>query len=211
MDSTVPLLPDGPTSDRVVYANQMAQVRNRIAEVRWLLQMIAQLGTDHVSLQEAIFVQFRKITELIAFASLVAHKDAYAAAHANFRRHWRAKEMLAAVEKLNPNFYPQAMLEPVANGPNAWHVPGFRSDGLKRDEFELIYDRSSELLHATNPYSEKDATVQIVHSVGEWANRFERLLEWHSVQLLDGTRWIAHVPREGKVHLYPLAPAPADG
>src|ERR1035437_3686805 len=61
---------------------------------------------DEVFDIELIFVQFRKVLELIAFSSLTANKDKYSVAYANFGVHWKAKSMLQAVGKLNPNFYP---------------------------------------------------------------------------------------------------------
>ena len=49
--------------------------------------------------------------EGIAFASLSANKDKYSEIHANFSKHWRAKDMLAVMDTVNPGFYPQPIVE----------------------------------------------------------------------------------------------------
>jgi hypothetical protein len=59
-----------------------------------------------------------------------------------------------------------------------------------------------------NPFSLKDPTTDIGYSVDEWVARIERLLRWHSVQLLDATMWTANVPEQGDVRLFPMAQAP---
>src|SRR5690349_16787754 len=115
-------------SDNVVYANCMEKVRQRVNAVRWLVMTARALQVDHFLITEGVFVQFRKILELIAFASLSAHRELYSQAYANYHMHWRAKDMLNAVEKLNPNFYPVALMPPVKTGDNSWHFPGYVQD-----------------------------------------------------------------------------------
>lgn len=58
---------------------------------------------------ELVFLQFRKILEQIAFASLVANKDAYSAARKNFATDWRAPKILKYLEAVNPHFYPEPL------------------------------------------------------------------------------------------------------
>jgi hypothetical protein len=79
---------------------------------------------------------------------------------------------------------------------------------MTRAEFEQLYDSCAEILHMRNPFSPKDPVTQIGYSVDEWVARIERLLTWHSVQLLDGSRWMAHVPPEGDVRVLPMVPMP---
>jgi len=75
-------------------------------------------------------------------------------------------------------------------------------------EFEQLYDVCGEILHMRNPFSTKDPTTNIGYSVDEWVARIERLLAWHSVQLLDGQRWVCHIPAEGPVHVTTGTPLP---
>ena len=206
MDSTVPQLPDDPTSDRVTYCNCMDKVRQRLAAIKWLVATSKHFKSEHFILTESVFVQFRKILELIAFASLAAHKDEYSKAHRNFQNHWKAKSMLEAVGEINRDFYPVAIQSPVKTGPNSWHVPGYVDDALTKDDFELLYDSCGEILHMRNPFSTKDPVTNIRYSVDQWVAKIERLVTWHYVQLLDGSRWTANVPIDGDVRLFPMAP-----
>ncbi|MGH9346486.1 MAG: hypothetical protein ACRD26_04385 [Vicinamibacterales bacterium] len=186
----------------------MDKVRQRINAVRWLVMTARAFQADHFLITEGVFVQFRKTLELIAFASLSAHRDQYSQAYANYHLHWKAKDMLKAVEKLNPNFYPVPLLPPVKTGPNSWHFPGQVEDALTREDFEKLYDTCGEILHMRNPFSSKDPTTDIGYSVDEWVARIQRLLAWHSVELLDGQRWICSIPAEGAVHVTTGTPRP---
>jgi hypothetical protein len=137
---------------------------------------------------------------------LTAHREHYAAAHKNFHVHWKAKDMLAEVQKLNPQYFPTALLDPVSTGPKSWHFPGYRKDALTREEFCQLYDTCGDILHKRNPFSQKPETTDIGFSVDEWVARIIRLLTWHAVQLLDGGRWMVSVPVDGPVRVFPAIP-----
>jgi len=119
-----------PRADNVVYANCMEKVRQRVSTIHWLVATARSFRTEHFLITESVFVQFRKTLELIAFASLSAHRKQYSEAYANFQLHWRAKDMLKAVKALNPDFYPIPLLPPVKTGENSWHFPGYVQDAL---------------------------------------------------------------------------------
>ncbi len=173
-----------PLADNVVYANCMAKVRQRIAALRWLVATARSFQTDHFLITEGVFVQFRKTLELITFASLSAHRRQYSEAYANYQLHWRAKDMLKAVKTLNAEFYPIPL---------------------------QLYDVCGDILHMRNPFSTRDPTTNIGYSVDEWVARIERLLAWHSVQLLDGQRWLCQIPDEGPVDVSRGTPLPEGG
>src|ERR1700731_738919 len=76
----------------------------------------AELGNASTGFEaidkELVFLQLRKILELLAFASLTANREKYAAAHKKFATFWRAKDMLQDLEKVNPDFYPRPVQPP---------------------------------------------------------------------------------------------------
>ena len=100
------------TEDTKVYVKCMEKVKQQITWVRWLNSAKPPLGGDAQLTAELSFVQFRKILELIAFASLTSNKDAYARAYKNFDEHWKAEQILKCVGKLNPHFYPTPLEPP---------------------------------------------------------------------------------------------------
>lgn len=188
------------------YCDCMARLRHRINIVQKIMSGGIQIGhADQIA--ELIFVQFRKMLEEIAFASLSANKEKYAEAHANFSKHWRAQDMLAVMDAVNPNFYRVPLPAPVEAGLGRKHFGEPLTDGfVTRDDFVFLYKCSSEALHTHNPYREGDPTINIKYTVQQWVARFQRLLSWHGATLLNGDRWIVNIPCEGSVHVYPATP-----
>jgi len=193
-------------TDVQIYSDCMARIRHRVNVVQTVMSGGIKLGQADLT-AELIFVQFRKALEEIAFASLSANKEKYSEVHANFSKHWRAKDMLAVMDTVNPNFYPVPLPAPIETAPGH-HYFGepLTDDFLTRDEFVFLYKCSSEALHTRNPYREGDPTINIRYTVQEWVGRFRRLLSWHSATLLNGDRWIVNIPCDGPVHVYPATP-----
>lgn len=188
-------------TDVKIYCDCMARLRHRINIVQTVMSGGIRIGhADQTA--ELIFVQFRKTLEEIAFASLSANRGKYAEVHANFSKHWRAKDMLAVMDTVNPNFYPVPLPAPVETGPGLKHFGEPLTDGfVTRDDFVFLYKCSSEALHTRNPYREGDHTINIKYTVQEWVGRIQRLLSWHCATLLNGGRWIVNIPCEGSVHV----------
>jgi hypothetical protein len=181
-------------------------------EIRDRLGLVAAVGEHRVSTSiqifdiELVFLQLRKCLELIAFASLIANKDKYSAAHASFASHWRAKAMLDCIEKVNPDFYPIALEIPKVLDNGVKHCDRIPDGFLTKTEFELLYDKSSEILHSRNPFTTKDPVVQLRYSTKEWVSRIQRLLALHVTHLVDGTVWIIQIPNEGQVKGFTAEP-----
>lgn len=92
-------------SEIETYVRSMAEVRQRLGVVRAGLG--GQIGTGHEAFNaELVFVQLRKVLELIAFGSLCANRAKYSDMHCNFAQHWNTKRLLADLERVNPHFYP---------------------------------------------------------------------------------------------------------
>jgi hypothetical protein len=192
-------------TDPQVYCDSMVRIRHRINVVQTIMSGGAKIGHGDQT-AELIFVQFRKTLEEIAFATLPANKEKYAEVHANFSKHWRAKDMLVVMDKVNPNFYPVPLQAPIEIAPGQKHFEPLTDGFVTRDDFVLLYDCSSEALHTRNPYKEGDPTINIKYTVQEWIARFQRLLSWHYATLLNGDVWVVNIPCEGDVHVYPATP-----
>ena len=188
-------------------------------EIKDRLSLVDEVGAHRISTSvqifdvELVFLQVRKCLELIAFASLIANKDKYSAAFANFASHWKAKQMLECIEKLNPDFYP-VPVEPPKVLDNGVKRLDLVPDGfLKRAEFVTLYDKSSEILHSRNPFTVKDPVVKLGYSTKEWVTRINCLLKLHVTHLVDGSVWVIEIPTDGPVRGYngePRAIAAAD-
>jgi len=169
--------------DAVTYCNCMSQIRQRLALVQDVLQRKVTTGFE-VFDTELVFLQLRKTLELIAFSSLAANKEKYSSVHRAFSTHWKAKNMLEAIGKLNPNFYPLPLLPP-RRLPNGVKEFTPLADGfLTKADFEILYDKCSEVLHQRNPFSTSDPVIQLGYSVSEWIARIQLLLALHTIELV---------------------------
>ena len=195
--------------DTAIYVTCMEKVRERINIIQTIQRGNITTGIEYLN-SELIFVQFRKVLELIAFASLTANREKYTEAYADFQRDGRAKKILAKIEKLNPDFYPVPLGEPTpdASGhPNVFHFnrPA-PHEALTRSEFETLFDLSSEILHMRSPFSTKDSATNIIYPVERWVLKIQKLLTVHMMHLVDTSmKWIVRIPREGPVLLVPGA------
>ena len=195
-------------SDIQIYCDCMAQIRDRINVVQTIMSSVIHIGLPgkpHLQDQtaELIFVQFRKVLEGIAFATLSANKEKYSEVHANFSKHWRAKDMLKVLDGVNPNFFPVPRGAPITVSPGNHHFGEPLAHGfLTRADFEFLYKCSSEALHTHNPYREGDQTIYTKYTVSQWVDRVQKLLSWHDTELLNGDRWVVNIPGDGPVQAW---------
>jgi hypothetical protein len=186
------------------YLKCMWEVRDRINLISSVVARQVTVGREDFA-AELIFLQFRKVLELIAFASLTANRAKYSAAHARFAEHWRAKDMLKELAKINPDFYPMPLGSPVLQN-GVKHCPAVTDGFLTKDDFAVLYGHAGDILHARNPFTIKPLTVNIGYSVPQWVSRIQTLLGLHVMHLVDGKKWIVEVPGEGQIHVFPAEP-----
>jgi hypothetical protein len=192
--------------DTKLYLKCMWEARDRISLISSVVARQITIGRDDFA-AELIFLQFRKVLELIAFASLTANRVKYSAAHARFAEHWRAKDMLKELAKVNPDFYPMPLKPPVLQEDGIKHFPAVTEGFLTKDDFEVLYGHAGDILHARNPFTSKSLTVNIGYTVPQWVSRIQTLLRWHVMHLVDGKKWIVEVPvGEGQIHVIPAQP-----
>jgi hypothetical protein len=77
---------------------------------------------------------------------------------------------------------------------------------LTKEDFEFLYDKSSEVLHERNPFSANDPIIDIRCSASQWAARIQRLVSFHNVDLVDGSKWLVQISGDGPVKLWPASP-----
>lgn len=169
------------------YANCMEEIKNR---TRALIQFWqSDIGQIPIMVAvESMCLQIRMILELIALASLVANKTEYEKHRKNFRRDWKAKAILETLDKTNPEFYPYPikLVTDRKTGRKNKMMP-VKSGYLSRKDFEDLYDQCGSLLHATNPFSSgrEEKITSFANNIAEWANKIQKLLHYHHVQLID--------------------------
>ena len=135
---------------------------------------------------ETIGLQTRKILELIAKASLVAHRSTWEEASLLFSGDWNANKVLHHLEKVNPWFYPQPVRESQVHGTGpvraTWEeVPTDKY--FTKDKFIKAYDAIGKMMHARAPNEQLDYR-EFLEKAHQWYSQIHRLLEMHTIQLL---------------------------
>jgi hypothetical protein len=165
------------------YCNCLQSAKKRLALVDAVTS--GRLRIDHEAVDsEFACLQLRRALELIAFASVAAHKDIYSQAHADFATHWNAKKLLQKLEKLHPDFYPKPVRITEPDSPGPKRLIEIESDYLSKDDFVFLYNTCSEALHEWNPYRSDPRVVHFGHPVSEWVVRTRRLLEMHWISFV---------------------------
>lgn len=188
------------STDAQMYCNCMLEVRERISLV---LRVFDGFTTEHPAFDaEFCFLQLRKVLETIAFASLIANREQYCAEYENFASHWNAPRMLAALEKINPEFYPVPVNEPELKD-GIKHLSLATEAFLTKEDFVILYDKCGKILHAKNPFSTDGPRIPMVYSPKQWVSRIQVLLRLHFTRLINGDVWVIQVPATGDIKAYP--------
>lgn len=188
-----------------VYINCMEEVRDRVNLVNSVGDGRITTGRKEFDI-ELVFVQLRKVLELIAFASLTANKEKYSAAHAKFATHWKAKLMLQELEKINPDFYPMPIGQPQLQPNGVKHCPAITDGFLTKEDFAFLYDTTGDVLHVRNPFGAHDPQLNIRYSVKQWVSRIQVLLGLHIIHLVDDKKWIVQIPDNGTIRVWTAEP-----
>ena len=139
-------------TERTIYCNCMDEVRGRLQLVRSVGAKAFTTGRMEFD-QDVVFLQLRKVLELIGFASLVANKEKYEAEYKQFATQWRARRLIEDLEKIHPNFYPMPIAAPEKLEDGVKRISYVTDGFMTKDEFPLLYDNCAAMLHMRNPYS----------------------------------------------------------
>jgi hypothetical protein len=175
------------------YERSLHEMRKRIDVIR--THLLGQKSSGYLITEvEFLALQFRKVIELIAFSSLILNKDEYARFRASlnidYRTDWNAKRVLAALEKINPYFYPEPSRQIEKSNKDGKQVVSLEkitSGYLTKDEAVHVYNECSNVLHIWNPYTQnKDVDTKVVYNqFTDWGNKLVTLLSHHTIVLAN--------------------------
>jgi hypothetical protein len=153
---------------------------------------------------ECVYLQFRKVLELIALASLVANHDEYVKQQTKFAQHWHAGRILDDLAQVNPQFYPVPGVQVIdkATG-KVREVKPLQAGYLTKADFIALYEMCGGILHAQNPYGQPKDINAYESQMPEWRDKIIALLNHHQIQLIDSKLqlWvIMHSKDDGRVH-----------
>jgi len=192
------------TSSISKYASLMKEIKLRINVVDHL-----SFGSGNAlfvpTTVECIYLQLRKVLELVAFGSLIANKNLYSQVHGDFAKHWNARLLVRDLHRVNPNYYPRAIHEVVHEDPAKGTNFVDRQDSLSELEFVQLYERCGRFLHADNPFGSKADWEQYRKEIVQWRQKLLNLLSSHTIRLVDEARfYLVHMKETGdeEVHWY---------
>ena len=166
----------------------MLEVKHRTKVIVSLLSGHTNLGYLPVNV-EAVYLQFRKMLELIAFGSLIANREMYARARKKYASDWNAKKVLELAETLNPKFYPTPINQVKVEGQE--YIADFQDvvEGfLTRKDFAELYDICGGVLHSENPYGNTKKYDLLWQNASAWFSKIRNLLNSHTVHLVGEKR-----------------------
>jgi len=197
--------------DIVKYCDVMEEIKLRMNVVDFYLSGKGSLYEPPMI--ETVGLQFRKILELVAFASLVANQAEYSTAYTDFAKHWNAGDLIKNLERINSNFYPRPIVEVLPKAPSEIRRTEARPmDYLDKKKFVEIYGRCGVLMHAANPYGSSIDYGFFKQEIPKWRDQLINLLNCHEIRLVGELGYyIIHMHELGddKVHFYRFQPGGA--
>ena len=193
-----------PEMDR--YCNVMEDVKGRIVAID-LIGTPAGQAVPVVVRIESIYLQYRKILELFAFASLLTVPEKYAQVYEAYSKQRDAAQLLQALELANPDFYPKPKLAGVAGKAPADRTSGFLTTG----DFVELHRRCSEIAYARDPLAGLMDFDWYIGHAEQWRDKIIGLLDVHVTRLAGAPDWQLVSMQGGGHKVVSAAVDPAQG
>jgi len=166
-----------------IYCNLMEEIKVRVNVVQSCIRKQIPVLYPATTIETAA-LQLRKILELIAFGSLVAHKEEYARQYEKFSTHWHAERILRDVARINPDFYPKPIQEvPSKKQGIKNELVDIKEGFLSKDAFIEAYNALGDILHAKNPFSQPADYPRFEKIVSDTISKIIKLLNTHMIRL----------------------------
>lgn len=134
---------------------------------------------------ESIYLQYRKMLELIALGSLVANKEVFSEVYQDFAKYWNAEFLLKDIERVNPDFYPRPIIQKPSRVPGKTEWSDRPNDYLTKDELIKLYKKCGAIMHSGNPYGSQVDYAYYETMVAHWGTRITNLLDAHYIRLVN--------------------------
>jgi len=155
---------------------------------------------------ESAVLQLRKALEAIALAAIAPNKAAYAAFRAtatsapDFTKDYHAQKIFTALERINANFYPVALLPAKRMSDGTFHFGRKQTGFLSKKRFQAIYDRLGKYLHTDNPWGNPKHLNNLALELPITIEEAHSLLELHVTFIQTPTvkgAWVIEADRHG--------------
>lgn len=135
---------------------------------------------------ETIALNFRKIAELIVYASLAGHEDEYAALHPSYQSQWRIGQIMKRIKDINPYYFPVPTKHNSVEDEFGYSSFEILPAGTWMTEDELIgmYEKCGDILHAQNSFQTPRSLTEYPILFKTWYSKLRELLSHHNSYLL---------------------------
>lgn len=195
-----------------LYQGLMTEVKDRLEEVAFRLEVIRQDPKARTSVFEAEFsyLQIRYTCELVALAVLSAHQGY--GVNSKLLKEWHADEIFKNLESINPHCFPIPM-QPSELPDGSSHLQPINGRYMRRQDLRAVYNACGTALHRGKLASLLKGQQKAYEPsrVRFWLDEFTKLLSLHAVMLPDENRVLVvslEATRGEPVTVYDLA---ADG
>lgn len=210
------MTPEKTTSNLEGYQEMMHEIARRLEVISCLVAEDCSTGYNTTDI-EAIALNFRKIAELVVYANLIGHEEEHDIRYPKSRYDWRIERIVERIKSINPQYYPQALLEVIMEDDETslYDTVEPLPPGAWMDESGLLamYNECSDLIHTQNPFSKKADYFAYLAKFDTWAKGLIGLLSYHIVHLADGkdSIWCIMSPDGGDVPSVRLMAVLEDG
>ena len=187
-----------------IYLKMMSEALDRLSVCE--IYVAAYEEKTHIYDLESAALQLRKAMEAVAFASIAPNEKIYeqfrknATKPAHHGNDWSASSIFLNLEKVNPDFYPIALGEPVKELPGKFAFQELKDGYMARKQFEKFYARLGKFLHADNPWGSEKGWDNFAKEIPSVVSKLRTLLHSHAALIqtpvFRGT-WLVQAPSDG--------------
>jgi hypothetical protein len=197
------------TSQNKIIESYKALMREAILRAEFINSIIQnKSGIEPRLAYEVGFLQLRMLCEIIAIGCLTAHGDLPATRTQKLMETWRPHQILAALDKVRPHFYPIPFRSQTKDA-NGTLIYDHRTEGgLTKQELIHLHGVTGGILHkggAANALLFFQNTHVDFREIGRWNQKILDLLSIHAIAVLaDETLYMCHLrsPPNGDVEMF---------
>lgn len=181
-----------------LYINQMNEIKKRQRSIRTILSGEKSTLFKATNI-EFLALQMRMMLELIALGNLIMNKKKYSEIYNRFSKDRNARLILRDIERINPSFYPQPVIEvPSREAPKMTKIIDKKEGYLTKEEFIDLYGELGGILHATNPYQQPKNYEKYEKLILDSDKKIIELLKSHTIKIFEGYFFLIHMHERGK-------------
>lgn len=193
------------------YSSYMEEVKRRTAVITRLRDMHknGQSMTGYMETDiDLVYLQLRKMIELVLFACVVANKAAGVKLNKTLRKGWELKKIKAELERFNSDFFPSPKVEGEARPDGVRTVDNLKQSErpyLTEGELFHTYGITGNYSHAKREYQYGDAEekLKILLRGFEFTMKLVALLNHHWVQVSPKSHFavVMQGRKDGSAHV----------